>query len=194
MAMNKMIGWTMAAMLAIGVAAAQAQERGPRIVLVHLDRVFNEFYKTKLAGAQIETRKNEIREELKTRESEMQTLNKEIAELRGQVMDTALADEYRAQLRETASNKQMKLNELQQQFQQFAEIRNKELEDMSRRMRRGLIDEIREAVREFARSQGYDLVLDASGQTLYGIESIVYFDEKLDITPRVIEALNRGAQ
>ncbi len=171
-----------------------AQERGPRIVVVQLDRVFNEFYKTKLAGAQIETRKQEIREELKARETQLVALDKELSELRVQINDTALSDEQRGQLRETAADKQLRFNEMQEQARQVAELRNKELEDMSRRMRRGLVEEIREAVREFARVQGYDAVFDASGQTLNGVEALIYFDDKLDITDRVIETMNRGAK
>lgn len=176
------------------VNRAAAQEREARIVVVQLDRVFNEFYKTKLAAAQIETRKQEVRDELKQREDRLRALDKELAELRGQMNDAAISDEHRSQLRESAAAKQLKFNELQEEMRQLADLRNKELEDMSRRMRRGLVEEIREAVREFGRSQGYDAIIDASGQTLNGVEAIVYFNEKLDITNRVIETLNRGAK
>jgi len=185
----------LAAAVAIGAAPrVRAQDRGPRIVVVQLDRVFNEFYKTKLAGAQIETRKQEIRDELKGREAQLVALDKELSDLRVQINDTALSDEHRGQLRESAADKQLRFNEMQDQARQIAELRNKELEDMSRRMRRGLVEEIREAVREFARTQGYDAVFDASGQTLNGVEALIYYDEKLDITDRVIETMNRGAK
>lgn len=196
--MNRTLGVLMTA-LAIAaplasVNRADAQEREARIVVVQLDRVFNEFYKTKLAAAQIETRKQEVRDELKQREDRLRALDKELAELRGQMNDAAISDEHRAQLRESAAAKQLQFNELQEESRQLADLRNKELEDMSRRMRRGLVEEIREAVREFGRSQGYDAIIDASGQTLNGVEAIVYFNDKLDITNRVIETLNRGAK
>lgn len=185
----------LAAAVAIGTAPrVGAQDRSSRMVVVRLDRIFNEFYKTKLASAQIETRKQEIRDELKAREAQIVALDKEISDLRVQINDTALSDEHRSQLRESAADKQLRFNEMQDQARQIAELRNKELEDMSRRMRRGLVEEIREAVRDFARAQGYDAVFDASGQTLNGVEALVYFDEKLDITERVIETINRGAK
>lgn len=196
--MNRSLG-VLATALAIAaplasVNRAAAQEREARIVVVQLDRVFNEFYKTKLAAAQIETRKQEVRDELKQREDRLRALDKELAVLRGQMNDAAISDEHRGQLRESAAAKQLQFNELQEETRQLADLRNKELEDMSRRMRRGLVEEIREAVREFGRSQGYDAIIDASGQTLNGVEALVYYNEKLDVTNRVIETLNRGAK
>lgn len=88
----------------------------------------------------------------------------------------------------------MAIREQESKIKRFDELRSKQLEDQTRRMRRGLVEEIREAIREYSRGQGFDAVIDASGQTLNGIESIIYFDDKLDITARVIEAINKGAR
>jgi Skp family chaperone for outer membrane proteins len=49
-------------------------------------------------------------------------------------------------------------------------------------------------VQIFARNQGYTAVIDTSGQSLNGVELVIYVDKKVDVTPSILELLNKGRE
>jgi outer membrane protein len=186
----------MASALVILAAAGTvaAQDRDMRLAFVRLDRVFSEYYKTRLADTRLKAQAEEFNKERQGLIAEFQKLQTEYNALREEALNTALSEEVRAQKRSLAEEKLLGVREQEARIKRFDELRSKQIEDQTRRMRRNIVEEIREAVREYARAQGFDAVLDASGQTLNGVESVVFFSEKLDITAAVIEAINKGAE
>jgi len=182
----------MASALVILAAAGTvaAQDRDMRLAFVRLDRVFSEYYKTRLADTRLKAQAEEFNKERQGLIAEFQKLQTEYNALREEALNTALSEEVRS----LAEEKLLGVREQEARIKRFDELRSKQIEDQTRRMRRNIVEEIREAVREYARAQGFDAVLDASGQTLNGVESVVFFSEKLDITAAVIEAINKGAE
>lgn len=87
----------------------------------------------------------------------------------------------------------MGIREHETRIQGFRERRGKQLEEQSRRMRRGLVGEIRDVVRGMARDRGLEAVIDSSGSSLNGVETVLYVDPRLEITDDVIALLNKGA-
>ena len=59
-------------------------------------------------------------------------------------------------------------------------------------MRKRIVDEILETIQIYARNQMYTAVLDASGQSLNGVPTVVFAEPRVDITGDVIAMLNRG--
>ncbi|MCA1808389.1 MAG: OmpH family outer membrane protein [Lentisphaerae bacterium] len=53
-------------------------------------------------------------------------------------------------------------------------------------------DKIRAVIADYARRNGFTLVLDSSGKTLNGVEAVVYSDDALDLTETILAILNRG--
>lgn len=172
---------------------AIAQDRPTRVVVVHLERVFNEYFKTRRADAQLKAQAEEFGRERQTLIEELEQAQQAFTALREESQNPALTEEARALRRGEAEDRLLEIREQESRIRQFEELRSKQLEDQSRRMRRGLVEEIRDAIQSYARNQGYDLVLDASGNSLNGVELILYADARVDITSAVIEQLNRGA-
>ena len=81
-----------AAML-LAVPFARAAER--EIVLVDMERAFNEFYKAKLADAELKKRADEYSEEHKGKVETYKKLQEEIAALQEDVMNNALSEAAR---------------------------------------------------------------------------------------------------
>lgn len=178
----------------IGLAtAAGAQDRKGTIAFINLDRCFNEYYKTRVADAQLKSQAKEFDEELKKLVADGEKLQKEFNSLREESQNTALSDEVRAAKRNAAEEKVMGIREQETRIQGFRERRGKQLEEQSRRMRRGLVGEIREIVRTHARDKGYEAVIDSSGASLNGVESVLYVDTRNDITEEAVALLNKGA-
>ena len=65
--------------------------------------------------------------------------------------------------------------------------------DTERRVRNRIVGEIRDAIKAYAIEQAYSAVIDSSGQSLNAVESIVYHDARLEITDKILEILNKGA-
>ena len=113
---------------------------------------------------------------------------------RDEASNTALTEEARNKFRTEAEEKLVKLREQENTIRKFDESRRRQLEEQGRRMRKRIVEEIREHLVTYSRRQGYAAVFDISGQSLNGVEMILYKDPKLDITDEVIEILNKGQQ
>lgn len=182
----------LAAVTASVLTPARAQDRRPTVVVVHMDRVFNEYYKTKQADAQLKTQAKEYDDERVKLVSEMEKIDKEFTAIREEAQNPALSEEVRAAKRTLAEEKLMAKREQEAKIRRFMEMRQKQLDDQGRRMRRSLVDEIRGVVRDFARERNIDVVLDSSGGSLNGVELVLYNDPRVDLTDEVIKAVNLG--
>ncbi|MCX7818891.1 MAG: OmpH family outer membrane protein [Kiritimatiellae bacterium] len=188
---RRVFGWVVAGLLAAG--AVGAQDRRPSVAFVNLDRCFNEYYKTRVADAQLKAQAREFEEELKNIAGELERLQGEFNSLREESLNTALSDEVRAAKRAAAEEKVLAIREQEGRVQSFRERRTKQLEEQSRRMRRGLVGEIKEVIQKYARDQGLIAVLDSSGTTFNGVEAVLYVDPRSDITEAILRELNKGA-
>jgi outer membrane protein len=158
---------------------------------VDLDKVFNEYYKTKLADAQLKEQAEEFNQERAKLVESYEAMQKEFNEARDQSSSPALSDDARNKLRSQAEEKLIEIREQEQKIRNFDNSRRKQLEEQGRRMRKRIVDEIREKVQAHAKSKGYLTVVDTSGQSLNGVAIVLYVDEKADITADMIASLNK---
>ena len=178
------------AMLACSPAWAAEQST----VFINLDRAFNEFYKTKLADTQLKEQADEFNGERKTLVSDYEKLQKDFAAIRDEAQNSALSDDVRAEKRNLAEEKLVELRDYESRIRRFDDSRRKQLDDQSRRMRKRIVEEIQQIVKDYAQKQGYLAVIDSSGQSLNGVENILYADPKIDITDTILGMLNKGKQ
>ena len=87
----------------------------------------------------------------------------------------------------------MAKREQESKIRRFMELRQKQLDDQGRRMRRSIVDELRGFVKEYARERGIEVVLDSSGNSLNGVEIVLFADSRVDATADIIQAANRTA-
>ena len=164
------------------------------VVFINLDRAFTEFYKTKLADTQLKEQADEFNGERKSLVDEYEKLQKEFGTIRDEAQNTALSDDVRAEKRGLAEEKLVELRDYESRIRRFDDSRRKQLDDQSRRMRKRIVEEIQLVVKEYAQTQGYQSVIDSSGQSLNGVEMILYTDPKIDITDTILGMLNKGKQ
>ncbi len=187
----KIIRWSIVVAAAcVAFLSADAQEA--RIVFIDLDRVFNEFYKTQIADAQLKEQAHEFNEERLKMMGEYEAMNERFAETREQAQDTALSEEARNRKRNDAEELLIEIRDFESRIQRFDQTRRKQLEEQGRRMRTRIVNEIQDEIRTYAGNQGYHAVVDSSGQSLNAIEIILHVDSRYDISDAVIELLNKG--
>lgn len=184
-------GTVMALIWAWG-AMMPAAAQDTRLAFIDLDRVFNEFYKTKLADEQLKEQADEFSEERRRMVEEYEAMQEAFTQAREDAQNPALSDEVRTRRRNEAEEKLLDLREFESRIQRFDQSRRKQLEDQGRRMRGRIVNEIQDVIRTYARNQGFHAVIDSSGQSLNAVEIILYVDSRVDISDPVIELLNRG--
>jgi len=186
--MKRHIGIGLLALLACGWLEARAAE--PRLAFIDLDRVFNEYSKTKTADAQLKAQADEFNAERKELIAEYEKLQEEFNKLRDAAQNPALNVDAAEQKKSEAEDKLVEIREYERKIRRFDESRRKQLDDQSRRMRKNIVEEMRKIIEEYARTQGFIAVMDSSGQSLNGVESLLYVDPKYDITDAILDQLN----
>lgn len=187
----KHLGWIcLLSMILTGPVAAQGLEG--RIVFVDLERLFNEFHKTRLADAQLKEMAEEYNDERANLIQEFEDMNERFTEAREQAQDPALSEDVRTRQRDAAEELLVDLREFEERIQRFDQSRRQQLEEQGRRMRTRLVSEIKEEIRRYARGQGVSAVVDSSGQSMNAVENVLFVDSRFDITEIMLETINKG--
>ena len=173
-----------------GLLNTQAAET--RIVFANMDRIFGEFYKTKLADTQLREQAGQVMDERKKLMGDFEKLQQEFNKLRDDAQNTALNEDVRAQRRNSAEEKLVEVRDFESKIRRFDETRGKQIKDQQQRMRKRIVEEIRDTIQAYARNQMYSAVLDTSGLTANGVEAVLYVEPRVDITGEIIDVLNRG--
>ncbi len=176
---------------AMAVPLTHAQQ-DQRLVFINLDRVFNEFYKTKQADAQLKEQAEEFNTERAKLVEEYEAMNTKFTAARDEAQNTAFSEEVRNTKRNEAEELLIDMREFETRIQRFDQSRRKQLEDQGRRMRSRIVDEIKDVVQTYARAQGFLAVIDSSGQSMNAVEIILYVDTRIEITDAVLDLLNKG--
>ena len=188
--------WICIAALMVAVcgwpAEGEAVGQGVRIAFVDLERVFEEFYKTRRAYEGLERQARENRAERDRRMAQLREMQEQYRDARENATDPALSEAMREE-------KRSQVIDLELQIQRFREESEELLTDLARaqqadeqRIQRRLVDEIMEKMESYSRSRGFDAVLDSSGMAMSGVAVVLYVDPRHDITNAVIEMLNEG--
>ena len=187
---SKWAGLLVVAVMALSTVAARAADE--RIMFVDLDKAFNEFYKTKLADAQLKDQAEEFKAERKKLVESFKELQDTFNDARDKAQNTALSEDVRNQKRAEAEEKLVEIREQESKIRRYDETKQRQLDEQSKRMRKRLVDEIQEVIGGYARQQGYTAVIDSSGASLNGVSAVLFVDAKNDLTTVVIDLLNKG--
>jgi len=192
--MRKSIGIVWVCILASIILPSAVLAADQMIVFIDLDRTFSDFYKTKLADAQLKEQADEFNDERSQLVDDYESLQKEFDDLREKAQDTTFSEDVRDESRDMAEDKLVEIRDFESRIRRFDQSRKKQLDDQSRRMRKRIVGEIRKAIQNHARMEGYQAVLDSSAQSLNGVETVLFVDPKVDITDDVLDILNKGSE
>jgi outer membrane protein len=188
---STMIALIAAATMGLALTAA-AQAPAARIVTVDLNKIFNEFYKTPIASAKL---KETVESFNKEQEEMVGNYKKAIDEL-NKLRDEQDKPEYSAEIREqkhkAVADKLADTQKLQRDIEEYRASHRKILEDQTQRMRQTILKEVQDVINKKARDDGYQMVLDKSGNTLNGVPIMVFSQDSLEITDDIIKDLNKN--
>lgn len=191
--MKKQILFFVAAlMIAVSVTAQQPDlfsAGRDRIVFIDLERVFNGFYKTQLAKSNVEVQQKDIDVEKQVMVDEMTAISEEVDALKKEARDITLTEEIRDSKRMLYEERLLELREKQKEIEEFVNRRQQQLQLQVTRMSQKVMDEIRQAVVEYAKEQGLMAVIDNSSRRA-AVGVFIYTHPDVDITEDVLTKLN----
>lgn len=161
-----------------------------KVATIDLQKVIQAYYKTKDADAKLAEAQKSYQDELNAR---MDSYKKAVdsVNLANQDVTNAKRPEDRTRLTQVRDTKLTFARTLEREITDFRGAREKELQNQRTLMRGNLVDDIRAIVDEQTRSEGYQMILDSSGQGGNTGSPVVFFAQGvMDISDVVIEKLN----
>ncbi|MBU4211604.1 MAG: OmpH family outer membrane protein [Verrucomicrobia bacterium] len=172
-------------------AALNAAE--PAIAFVSMERLFDDYYKTKAANVQLKARFESVDVPRRELINQVKTLKTEVEKLGVEARDKSLSDAERDKKRTAAEDKFALFRDAEQKLVEFDNTYKKQLGEQMKQSQQQLVGEIRAVIQAYVKEHGIRIVFDSSGKTLNSVESVVYFDPAFDITEPILAILNRNA-
>ena len=166
----KRIAWLMAAMVAI-LAAAPLHAADIKLGVVDIQKVLNLSDAGKDAKEQLAARVKKYQDEINVKQEELKKLKDDIEKQGVLLSESARAAKEK--------DYQQKLKE----FQRFTKDAQDELQGKDEEFTRKILEEIEKAVQEFGKKNGFTFIFVKN-------ETMVFSDEKVDVTDPVLKALN----
>lgn len=160
---------------------------GDKIVVLDMARVIRAHPDTPAAEELLEQQAREIKSEHQGMMDRFEDMKNELRSLDDEIDSSALSAEGKKLKTEDRDKLRNRLIALDQEIQENALARRREISDQGRRMRDRIISKIQEVVRRHVQEEGILLVLDASVAGPAGSGAVVYSIDRLDITDVVIE-------
>ena len=158
-----------------------------KIATVDLRKLLNGYWKTKQANVALESRKTDLRKELKDMADGLEKAQSDYKLLLTQSEDPAISDAERDRRKQAVSDKSKEINDSKVAYDQFSRQAEVQLQDQVQRMTSNLLADIQAAVGTKAKLAGYALVLNSTA------DAVVYSKGDGDLTADVLAQLNAGA-
>lgn len=172
-------------------AALNAAE--PATALVSMERLFDDYYKTKAANVQLKARFESVDVPRRELMNQVKTLKNEVEKLGVEARDKSLSDAERDKKRTAADDKFALFRDAEQKLAEFDNTCKKQFGEQMKQSQQQLVGEIRAVIQAYVKEHGIRIVFDSSGKTLNSVESVVYYDPAFDITEPILAILNKNA-
>ncbi len=163
-----------------------------RFAVVNLEKVFQEYYKSRIAEDAIKQQAEVFRNSMMRLNEEVRALKEEARTARINMDNIALSEAERAESRKVAEKKARQVAEKEADIELYMNQRNTEMRRIVQDKRAGIIADIRKEIRRRAAAEGYDFVLDSSDKAMTEQPAVLLFPELDDLTDQIITELNRS--
>lgn len=175
-----------------GVLAFSAAAQS-KIAIVDLRKVFDDYYKTKAADANLKEKAGELDKERKNLMDQYGKLRDEYKKALDGANDQAVSADEREKRKKSAESKLLEIKELEQTIDQFDRQSRTTLEEQQRRMRDNILKEIQSVITARAKAGNYSLVLDTASESFNKTPIVLYTNGENDLTATILKELNQAA-
>lgn len=186
-------GWILLAALLLGAVSFGVQAVEPqRFAVVHLERVFREYRRSRIAEDAIKQQAEIYRLYMVKQGGLLARLKKEAEESRTQAGNPVLTQEERMRLGAEAIVKAKEVAAKEAELQLYVSERARTMREIELKKREEIMVDIRREIDRRAMAEGFDFVLDSSGRTMNEQPTVLRFPASCDLTEAVIRELNRA--
>lgn len=179
--------------LLVAVLTAATAQAETKIGLIDLRKVFDNYYKTKQADANLKDEASDLEKQIKEMVDDFKKGEDDWKKLLDKSNDQAVSSEERANSKKNADKKLAELKELEQTVAQFQRSSKAKLTEKQRRKRDAILQEIRDAVNQKAKTAGYTLVIDSAAASINDTPVVMYNNGENDLTEQILNQLNASA-
>jgi len=172
------------------ISAAHAQ---PKIGLIDLRKVFDNYYKTKQADTNLKDEAGDLEKQRKEMVDEFKKGEADYKKLMEKANDQAITVEERASSKQAAEKKFIELKDLEQTVARFEQSSRAKLGEKQRRKRDAILQEIRDIVNAKAKTSGFTMVIDVAASSINDTPVVMYNNGDNDLTEMVLNQLNASA-
>ncbi|MBE6355803.1 MAG: OmpH family outer membrane protein [Lentisphaerae bacterium] len=172
-------------------AALSAAEA--RIAVVDLDRVFKEYYKSRIAEEFLTQQMEAARIYMNQLNTSLESLKSEARRLGTNAYNPALSDAARKKAADAADEALAKVKAKETEIQLYTNERMRELRRLEQQRRNEIIADIQAEIKRRAAAGNYAFVFDCSGQSANQLPVVLVYPKANDISDAVIRELNRSA-
>ena len=160
--------------------------------VVDLERIFREYYKSKIAEELIKQQAQVYRNYLSRLESEHKLLVEKARKARAAAQNIALSASERQKAEEEAVSAARAVAAKKAEAELYARERAVDMRALQSRKRAEVLKDIQAQIARSAAVLGYGFVLDYSGRTTNDRSSVLLYPPQRDFTNHVISELNRN--
>jgi outer membrane protein len=164
-----------------------------KIATVDLKKLFENYYKTKLATAAVQQRADELDKDYSTMAADLKKRSDDYQTMLESANDQAVSQDERDRRRQAANDELKQLQDSKAAIDQFERQAQIQISDQRQRMRDNILQEIKKAVADKAKAAGDTLVFDSAAQTVNGTPAILFDAGDNDLTADVLKQLNATA-
>ena len=177
--------------LLFAAAFAVSECAAAKIAVVDLEKIFREFYKSRIAEDAIKQQAAAYRKYVERLSVELNQLKQELQTARGNALNIALSPTEKQKAERLVDEKIKAIRAKEAEIKLFVQERSRDMRRMETVKRAEILKEIRAEICKRAVAEGYDFVLDSSGRTMNDQPTVLYYPERNNITDSVLRTLNR---
>jgi outer membrane protein len=164
-----------------------------KVGVIELKKVFEGYYKTKLAQAALDEEVTGLKKDGKALEEDYAKAVEDYKKTIDEANNQAISADERDKRKKEAEGKMLRINDLKQTLQQFERTAGTNLAEKRRLTMGKILGEIKEAITARSKAGGFTLVLDTSTPDPMNLPTVLYSSGENDLTDTVLAALNANA-
>jgi outer membrane protein len=165
----------------------------PKIAVIDLKKVFDDYYKTRLANAALEEEVAALRKDNKALMDDHAKAVDEYKKALDEANNQAVSAEEREKRKKEAEGKLIRVNDLRQSIEQFERTASTNLGEKRRTTQEKILKEIQDAINKISKAASFTLVLDSSTADPGRLPTVLYTNGEHDLTGTVLQQLNANA-
>lgn len=166
----------------------------PKIGIVNTRKIFGAYNKTKMENRRLKKQAEKFKKRLNKLNKKKDRIRREYNKLVDKAENFTYSDDVREKSRIKAKNKQKQLSAKESEIKRLRERKQKEFYRKYQRTRQKIVNDINKVIKSYAKRKNFDLIFDSSGLSSNKMPIVMYNDDSLNITQKIIKDMNMGTE